>query len=200
MILAALIEKVSNISFENYMLNEFLKPLNMNNTCFEYTSNSNIATGIQPLFSIESMLLPIAIKGVCDKIKIKNSKLWFEKYYHMSSPASGFISSASDLSVLINEILYQHKYIDSKTVDVMTKENLVDVIGIDKNIKGIKYGMGWKIIKTEDENYFYHNGRAPGFSCELRIYPENDMGIIILTNNMYFNCTFILDELYKIFK
>jgi D-alanyl-D-alanine carboxypeptidase len=196
MILGALIEKVSNKSYENYIIDNILIPLKMNNTHFELSKQiKNTATGTHPLFSFESILISLLIKGVRLKINIKKNKLWFDTYYPLSSPPSGLISTTSDIALFLKEIINEHTLISKDLISFMTEKELVNRSGKDKNIK---YGLGWKVFRSNSDYYIFHDGIGPGFSSSLRIYPEKKLGFCIMTNNMYFKCNYIIDVLFKL--
>jgi CubicO group peptidase (beta-lactamase class C family) len=52
--------------------------------------------------------------------------------------------------------------------------------------KKTSIGLGWwRFSDSLTGNYVFHVGRYPGFSSTLRIYPEKNIGITILSNAMY---------------
>lgn len=45
-------------------------------------------------------------------------------------------------------------------------------------------GCGWKLGRQEGRRYFNHEGGGAGFTTELRIYPEEKVGIVLLMNRL----------------
>ncbi len=46
----------------------------------------------------------------------------------------------------------------------------------------IAWGLGWGLQQTEDGWAFWHSGDNPGFKNFVLVYPEIQMGIVIMTN------------------
>ncbi|MBI1766883.1 MAG: beta-lactamase family protein [Bacteroidetes bacterium] len=44
-------------------------------------------------------------------------------------------------------------------------------------------GYGWYIGKKNERNCIYMNGRSPGFTSHLGLYPDDDVCVIVLSNN-----------------
>ena len=183
MILGALIEKITSIRYEDYILKFVLKPLGMNETFFDIPQNPNIVAGTHPFFSVETFIMPFLIKGVLFKMKLRDKKLFFDIYYPKSTPPSGLISSSLDIAKLMLNIINEHPLIPKDMID--------NNIGIKENIK---YGFGFKIAKNKQ--FIFHDGKSPGFGSSYRIYQSDKVGISILTNNMYFDCEGLLDFFY----
>ena len=52
--------------------------------------------------------------------------------------------------------------------------------------KNTSIGLGWwRVSDSLNGDYLFHVGRDPDYSATLRIYPEKNIGITILTNAMY---------------
>lgn len=45
------------------------------------------------------------------------------------------------------------------------------------------YGLGWRIIKTQNNNLVYHGGLVNGFRTEIAFDKEKSMGIVLLFNS-----------------
>ena len=55
-----------------------------------------------------------------------------------------------------------------------------------KENKKTSIGLGWwRFSDSLHGNYVFHVGRDPGYSSTLRIYPDKNLGITILSNAMY---------------
>ncbi|WP_289039368.1 serine hydrolase domain-containing protein [uncultured Zobellia sp.] len=68
------------------------------------------------------------------------------------------------------------------------------------------YGFGWRIHKfTEDDSNFektiwHHGGSVNNYRNEIAIYPEADLGICVLLNNMSPVAKTVIPDLYQIVK
>ena len=55
--------------------------------------------------------------------------------------------------------------------------------------------LGWHIDKLNGVAYYYKEGGGAGFHSEMRIYPDNGLASVIMTNKTSFNSRKILSEL-----
>jgi len=44
------------------------------------------------------------------------------------------------------------------------------------------YAMGWRVFEINDQKIIGHSGYVNGFRAEIAFTPNNDLGIVILTN------------------
>jgi hypothetical protein len=42
--------------------------------------------------------------------------------------------------------------------------------------------LGWKIGEVQGRRFFNHEGGGPGFATETRLYPDEGLGVVLLTN------------------
>ena len=61
--------------------------------------------------------------------------------------------------------------------------------------KNIDMTLGWHIDKLNGVAYYYKEGGGAGFHSEMRIYPDNGLASVIMTNKTSFNSRKILSEL-----
>jgi len=48
--------------------------------------------------------------------------------------------------------------------------------------EGISYGLGWMLREWEGQPVVEHGGNVDGFSAEVALLPESDLGFVLLTN------------------
>jgi D-alanyl-D-alanine carboxypeptidase len=193
MVLGALIEKVSGRRYEDYIRNNLLKPLEMNNTDFTYNLNNEkvIALGSHPFFSYETLLLPFLYKNFFRRFvkKIENRRLWFNHFYPDSTPPSGLTGPVTDMGNFMRMILNKGKYKDitvlkKETVRFMIEAEQVKAYGLNaKRYKGMAYGPGWKIMKTAKNPYIFHGGAGASFGSMIKLYPGRSLGIAVMAND-----------------
>jgi CubicO group peptidase (beta-lactamase class C family) len=52
--------------------------------------------------------------------------------------------------------------------------------------KNVSIGLGWFITTSKDYGtYYWHVGDNPGFSSTLMVFPQQNLGITVLSNGMY---------------
>lgn len=155
-LLGYIIEKVSGVSYEEFLINEFFMPYNLQNTGIISSNlkSNNLATGYlrykNDTFFINA-----------PDINLINSK-----------PAIGIYSTVEDLS----------KWYKAVDQEILSKESLNKMyttqIQINNSILG--YGFGWTI---EANNQFVHNsGSIPGYNSIVARNLSNNDEVIILSN------------------
>ncbi|MGO4773789.1 serine hydrolase domain-containing protein [Flavobacterium sp. W22_SRS_FK3] len=96
--------------------------------------------------------------------------------------ADGIVSTANDLAVWNNN-LHKGKILEPKTYQLMLKYNVLsqhNVFGKEKE----GYGYGIRIIEHEPVKYVGHTGLGDGFSSVNLYFPESDVSLIVLENQM----------------
>jgi CubicO group peptidase (beta-lactamase class C family) len=48
--------------------------------------------------------------------------------------------------------------------------------------EGVSYGLGWMLHEWESQPVIEHGGNVDGFSAEVALLPESDLGFVLLTN------------------
>ena len=61
----------------------------------------------------------------------------------------------------------------------------------------IYYGMGMYVQKKNEKLLYCHSGHTNSFSSYLYIYPEEDLGIFVITNSNNLFCRIPADEVFK---
>ncbi|MWB96206.1 serine hydrolase [Flavobacterium sp. GA093] len=99
--------------------------------------------------------------------------------------ADGVVSTAGDLAIW-NDNLHKGKILKPETYALMLKYNTTSQHNFfGKQKEG--YGYGIRIIEKESEMYLGHTGLGDGFSTVNLYFPEGDMSLIILENQMFTN-------------
>jgi CubicO group peptidase (beta-lactamase class C family) len=159
-LLAAIIEKVTGLSFEEYLRKNIFNPLKMNNTFF-YTdlyngkvdSSLHIATGY---------------------LSPKHEAGFF--YLNGILGDKGLFSSLKDL----------HTWDTSLYKDYILTKNWIDSALTPKtktNRANIFYGYGWKIYSLPDSTTIqFHSGWWQGYQSILMRIPKDTISVIVLKN------------------
>ena len=99
-----------------------------------------------------------------------------------SIPAGGIISTANDLTIW-NKNLHHGKLLKPKTYQLMTNYSTLsqhDVFGENK----VGYGYGIRISDKTNPKFLGHTGLGDGFAAVNLYFPENDVSVIVLENQM----------------
>lgn len=174
-VLGAVVESVSGKSYEDYIETEILVPLEMKNTGFLYSEGENqqIAAGSHPLISIYTPLLPILLdlnKLIDQRI---GSNLWFNPVYTDATPSSGLIGSAEDVALLAKALLTEDPILSQDS----------HLLLYPQGVQVTERPLGWAEFSTESRLWVQHRGGGPGFATLMRLYPNEDLAIIIMANS-----------------
>ena len=160
-VLGAIIEKVSQMSYGEYMRKNIWDKAGMSNTSLEVDEQK---------YSNKSRLY---LKVGSTYIKSPNTDL------SVIYPAGGVQSTAKDL-LKFGEAVLHNKLIKSSTLEMMINETdeLAPSIGDDP------YGFGWAVY--DDPKYgkiIQHGGSQPGTSSFFSIFLDHKMVSVVLSNS-----------------
>lgn len=173
-LLASIVEKVSGMSFSDFMVQNIFKPLEMNDTWVHSPENDtlykNKTVGHTPKGGIEKEVYADYVIG--DK---------------------GIYSTVEDLFKW-NQALYSEKILKKKTLEEA-------FTGYSNEHKGKRnYGYGWRMIdEGEGNKIVYHNGWWHGYGS-LFFRGLNDQTTIILLSNKYNSNMYHIEDVLAILK
>ncbi len=170
-LLGAIIEKVSGMSYENYVKTHILLPLGMNRSVFdkdELEELDNVAT-----------LYHLDIED--GQERIIHSPSWWEA---PSMTAAGFLkSSATDMLKYAD--IFCSKRVDN-TQDIISKESIRHLCApYASPISGqpLEYGYGLMIhLNYNGYSLVEHGGNIKGVAAWMTCVPEEGISAIVLTN------------------
>ena len=187
-ILGQLIEKCSGESYENYITKNIIDliPLNPGDLSFKISDESVHAKGYQKKWSLLNFILGFFI----DKSKFmgKTEGKWkpFNCYYVNGPSYGGLIGKPMAFVKYIQEYLRT----DSPLISADIKQSLF----LENKVEKSGYSgmcLSWFKGQLNGKTFYTHAGGGGGYYCELRIYPEMDLGSVI-----FFNRTGTRDERY----
>ncbi|RJQ42873.1 MAG: class A beta-lactamase-related serine hydrolase [Gaiellales bacterium] len=161
-VLGQLIEKVTGITYKEYVEVNIIKPLGLKNTGPDYdrSNASRMATG-------HGRYIPGKQREEYPHVKT-----------HAMSPATGFYSNTEDLCKYIAA-----QFLDNdKLIDRESKKEMQRVQWITDDDE-IKRGLGCGIWKVDDAKVIGHSGGFPGFITQISWENKNQLGVIVLTNS-----------------
>ncbi|MCF8475293.1 MAG: beta-lactamase family protein [Emcibacter sp.] len=170
--LGLIIEKISGLTWEEYIEQNILQPLNMSKSSAErkVIEQWDVAKGHY------SGITPVA----ADLIHIQGSL-----------PAgSGFFSNVIDLSHYLTALVKGGKFNGQTLLNEKSLKDLwkptVAVTGLSKEMGGdgkpAHYAMGWFVFDIDGERYISHGGEARTSSSQAMIDPIHNSAVVILYN------------------
>jgi CubicO group peptidase (beta-lactamase class C family) len=169
-LLGALIERVSGMTYEEYMDASIFTPLGMDHTTVdpEEAIEMGKADGHQPMYG----------RVVARNIPAMKS----------ARPAGWVMSCAEDMGKWLLVHL-NSGVLDGKQVipaDDIEEAHSIAVLYEDNN-EEMAYGMGWSISINSDILYHFHCGDTPNFTSDMLLLPDYDVGIAVLVNGQVSN-------------
>lgn len=160
-LLGSIIEKVTGITWSEYLKKNFFTPFNMTNTSATEEGVVNLAPGY--------------VKG-------SDEKFVKADYIHPAIPfAAGAIFSTVDDLRKWNEALFNNKVINKQS-----QKKAWDPLTLN-NGKKESYAYGWALLKLENDKVIAHGGGIDGYLSYALYAPAKKICIIILSNNMTIN-------------
>jgi CubicO group peptidase (beta-lactamase class C family) len=168
-ILGAIIESITDISYFDYVKQNIFKVAEMADTGSFYPNENNprVANGY-------TLRLPFSQKLGNGKYRNNISEL-----PKKGSPAGGGYSTCKDL-YKFSQALLKNKLLSPKMTKVVLKPKVK--IG-SKEGQTLYYGYGFQILDVGDGNYRYgHAGAFAGANSRLDIYPWLGYTVVVLSN------------------
>lgn len=167
------IEKLSGLSWADYLKEKIFIPLNMNRTTalsIDFAISDNIA---KPHTFIEGKMTEIPVKNI-DNL----------------APCGSIASSVEDMSHWILAQLdsgkYNGRYVIPFSV-IQTVREPKTIIRRNRHPFNSThyslYGLGWVLEDYEGEEIVSHTGGVNGFVTSVTLLPGENLGIVVLTNN-----------------
>ncbi len=193
-LLGQLIEKVSGISYEEYIHNNIIKPLGIKETemDFELQASNQHAKGYHKKYSLSNLVLSFMI----DKAKLISGTegKWeaFNSVYVNGTSYGGLFGNINSLVKYIQELLRPNcRLLTDEYKERLFTQNFTN--------QGKPTGMCLSWFKGElcGNEYFCHAGGGGGYYSEIRIYPKKGMGSVVMFNRTGMSDERFLDKLDK---
>lgn len=160
-LLAAIVERVAAKPFQEFVEQELLRPLDINNTYFGFSGPSARSEAI----------------GYSGEI-VRGSYLARPHSWLRVGPADA-LATVADL----------YRWFRALQTDRVLPASLrLAMFTVQKEIEpGYGYGFGWWVREDADHRAAagFHAGDYPGFHCEARWYPADDLTLIVAANQEF---------------
>ncbi|MBK7500851.1 MAG: serine hydrolase [Ignavibacteriales bacterium] len=166
------IEKVSGLSWGEFLKEKIFKPLEMNRTVplsEEFVKSDNIA---KPHTYVDGKISLIPFQNI-DNL----------------APCGSIGSSVNDLSHWVIAQLDSGKYDGVIAIPFSAIQKTRQLLSIERRVRHpynkthySLYGMGWAFQDYEGREIVMHTGGVNGFVTSVTLMPEEKLGIVVLTN------------------
>jgi len=173
-IAGTIIEKTTNESWEKNVEDKIFKPLHMN------SSSSSITEMLKAKdYSFGYGLSNNQTKKVLFA-ELNNDKPGGAINSTTNDMANWMITWLNNGTFQTNEILPKN-YIQEATSMKAIDNGLPPEIS-DPSVYTFGYGYGWKVNSYKGHYKVHHGGNVSGFSSQLAMFPTDNLGIVVLTN------------------
>lgn len=172
LLLGIVLEKVTGMSYEEYLYENIFEPLNMKNTGISYgkkslTYDATAYSGFLEVVPVDDEILLSRAHG-----------------------AGNIYSTVEDL-YRWDQALKTEKLVKKETLDkIFTSHVTAPQLG--------DYGYGWVISSEDIGEKVWHDGNTLGFSSNISRYIDENLTIIVLTNKGYYNTFPLVSDLVSI--
>lgn len=187
-LLGEVIEQVSGLPYETYIKTNIFSNLNCQNIGFELEDQID-ATGYQKRWSIMNFMLGMMIERVQFMEKPKGNWVAFKPLIPNGTAYGGILSDAPSLMNFIQLILSGEHLIEDDYKSIWFEPQELN------SHSNSEMALGWFVGDMQGMRYLTHAGGGGGFYSEIRIYPEQKMGSLLLTNQSGFTDRRLLDQL-----
>jgi CubicO group peptidase (beta-lactamase class C family) len=191
-ILGQLIEKVSGLSYEDYVRKNIITPLKISPGELDFTSAGmkQHAVGYHKNSFISTIILGLLIKKSMYMGKGEGSWIPFKDNYVNGAAYGGLIGTSNAFVSYVQELLKPNCTLLSDDYKKMLfTENYTN----KKKASGMC--LSWFCGHLNGRQYFAHAGGGGGYYCEIRIYPEHGIGSVVMFNRTGFSDERFLDKL-----
>jgi CubicO group peptidase (beta-lactamase class C family) len=181
--LGLIIEKVSGESYETYVVDHILTPLEMKSTSFQLVeATDRYAKPQYPTDQTPDLLAKLtAFRGPGQENLILGKSGGFSTTddFSILPPWGGLFGTPSDITHFLQMYLNNGRYGD---VQILKPETVAAMEKMQKSTDGSPLGLGlsWWIDKDDFGTYYYHNGGGVGIDTKMRYYPDLDVGVVVM--------------------
>jgi CubicO group peptidase (beta-lactamase class C family) len=162
-IMADLVAKLSGMSFEKYVKENILMPLEMSESSFYYPE-------------IKTSLRTSPHTGNPPEV------LSVYPYNRMHAPSSTLNTNVLEMAHWAIANMYNGRYKDSRILLPETHLMMMTPTFISNKDEHISIGLSWFMYPYKGMTNYEHGGSDDGYRSVLTLIPEKKIGIIILSN------------------
>lgn len=159
-IIAAVIEKASGLSFEEYIDKNIFKPLGLNNTSIGKLQND-----------------PLMAKGY--KIGFFKPRLYNAPTFRGNNAAGYIVTNATDMERWLK---IQLGLINTELSELILKTHSPDRTVMPNKADLSSYGEGW-FIYQDGKGEISHSGQNPNFTTYITFRPEEKIAVAVMSNS-----------------
>lgn len=196
--------------YEEYVVSHVLEPLGMVHTGFRYTGwmRAHEGVGSHAAANVQTLFLPV-LDPPWPSGYIRaydGGAIWFNRFLADSTPPTGLIGPASEMARLAEAILNRgqldgRRILTRASVETMLNDHQVPA-GSSPELSAtgrddVRHGLAWFVVHDGGRLYYEHTGGGPGWAALMRIYPEDGLTVVLMSNGTVLPGTELADAIAK---
>lgn len=178
-LLGEVIKKASGLSYNEYVTKHIIKKLDMERTAPDYAKEYN----------------DWLAKGYSRYIPNKEREAFSHSETRAYASATGFLSNVPDLAKYLAALSFKLKEANTLISKESKKEITREYWATGEESES--YGLGFEIYNIRNRKIVGHGGNFIGFTTQIYLDVENDIGVILLTNTFYDSCDLINTDIFE---
>lgn len=158
---------VAGTTWEELIRKSIFEPLGMSSSNFSVTEMQKSADYSLPYQVVNDVVVDMPFRNI-DAI----------------GPAGSINSNIEDMTKYVMMHLAKGKGVVSATneIQMMTPQMAIAAPSPDKELGDLAYGMGFFVTSYRGHKFVHHGGNIDGFSALVAFLPQDNIGLVILTN------------------
>ncbi len=191
LLLAAIVEQISNQTFADYVQRHVLEPLGLKNTGYRYSAGLPIMSGSHPADITSFFAFFYVDKAQAVQTK-KKGRYWFNKVYNSSLGSTGLVSNGHDIANFMTSML-DCLQATAGPISMGSCKQIIEAATVKvtkspaRRVEGLEQKLGWFVLPTQLGDSFAHGGSGMGYTAMLQLFPDEDLGIFVVGNDSYFD-------------
>lgn len=191
LLLAAIVEHISNQTFAEYVQTHVLQPLGLKNTGYRYPAGLPIMSGSHPADITSFFAFFYVDKARAVQTK-KEGRYWFNNVYNSSLGSTGLVSNGPDIAKFMTTMLTCLRAMEG-VIPLQSCQEIIKAARIEvtkspaRGVEGLGQKLGWFVLPTELGDSFAHGGSGMGYTAMLQLFPDKELGIFVVANDSYFD-------------
>jgi CubicO group peptidase (beta-lactamase class C family) len=183
--LARIIEEVSGVPYDTYVVDHLLTPLAMGSTSFKFVeADERYAKDQYPAANIDDFIAKLNDyrgPGQEKMVLQKGESFATLNDYQILPPWGGLRGTPSDVTHFVQMHLSGGRYDGNQ---ILQPETVAAMQEMQSSTDGspLGFGLSWWIGKDDFGDYYYHVGDGAGSEGTMRIYPDLDLGVVVMSN------------------
>lgn len=181
-VLGKIIENVSGLKYEEYISRNIFNRLNLDKEKINFDSQrqKNAALPYFKRYSPINNILVMFIHGSTTKSE-GNWKSINRPFYFNYPSHGGIVASAKEYAKIFMSLLR------NENSELLSPEFIDKMFSKQIQYKETTMAVSWFMGEMEGKPYFYHQGSGMGYVAEVRIYPQEKIGSLLLMNRTEYN-------------